>query len=75
MSNIRVRRVEVSGFEQFIATLRLASGVIIEIASASEEDAIAQVEEVEEEASFLEAPSYNPNAGLSFDKDEEDYYS
>jgi hypothetical protein len=69
-NNIEVKEVTIDGYTQFVATLKLIGGTIIRIAAATPEAAIA---EVEKEARY--ASSYNPNQGMSFAEDEEDYYS
>ena len=71
MSNINVRKITVDGFTSFVATIRLATG-LIEFSASSEAEAI---EGVEEEIRYQSASTYNPNQGMSFDEDEEDYYS
>lgn len=70
-NNIDVKEVTIDGYTQFVATLKLIGGTIIKIAAATPEVAIA---EVEEEAALLQSSIYNPNQGVNFDEDEEDYY-
>lgn len=69
MFDIKVKKIEVDGYTSFRATLKLVCGAVITVISSSESSAIA---EVEEEARYKS--SYNPNQGVKFDEDEEDYY-
>jgi hypothetical protein len=71
-SNIEVKQVTIDGYTQFVTTAKLVCGTIIRIASHSEDAAIA---EAEEEIRYQSASSYNPNQGVNFDEDEDDYYS
>ena len=69
MSDIKVRQVTVEGYTSFIASIKLVCGTILSISSSSANSAIA---ELEEEIRYKS--SSNPNQGINFDEDEEDYY-
>lgn len=59
----------IKGFTSYIVSMKLPCGKTISVESATEADAIA---ELEEEARFSSSDS---NQGASFDEDEEDYYA
>ena len=69
MSDIKVKEITINGYTSFIASVKLICGTILSISSDSASSAIA---ELEEEIRYKS--NSNPNQGISFDEDEEDYY-